>query len=160
MYLNFQYDLRNSVQPTLVWTTTKLGCSNILTTSLNKVIIVPSLKKSLIYTYKFSEYTSFPIISFFISQSHTHRPEGYSSSPQFCKILNISFFSHCFYVFSFMNHQFILARQASQIYYAPSVLDPQSKIYTVIKFKSRPIDESIIVQNDIEDAFQEDRSNG
>lgn len=58
-----------------------------------------------------------------------------------------------------MNHQFILARQASQIYYAPSVLDPRSKIYTVVKSKSRPIDESIIVQNDIEDAFQEDRSN-
>jgi len=57
------------------------------------------------------------------------------------------------------NEVFILASQASQVYYAPSVLDPRSKIYTVVKSKSRPIDESIIVQNDIEDAFQEDRSN-
>jgi len=57
------------------------------------------------------------------------------------------------------NEVFILASQASQVYYAPSVLDPRSKIYTVVKSKSRPIDESIIVQNDIEDAFQDDRSN-
>ena len=51
------------------------------------------------------------------------------------------------------NEVFILASQASQVYYAPSVLDPRSKIYTMIKSKSRPIDESIIVQKDIEDAF-------
>lgn len=57
------------------------------------------------------------------------------------------------------NEIFILASQASQVYYAPSVLDPKAKIYTVVKSKSRPIDESIVAQNDIEDAFQEDRSN-
>ncbi|XP_074323920.1 uncharacterized protein LOC141660833 [Apium graveolens] len=57
------------------------------------------------------------------------------------------------------NEIFILASQASQVYYAPSVLDLKAKIYTVVKSKSRPIDESIFAQNDIEDAFQEDRSN-
>ncbi|KAL8091703.1 hypothetical protein AgCh_034097 [Apium graveolens] len=57
------------------------------------------------------------------------------------------------------NEIFILASPASQVYYAPSALDPKVKIYTVVKSKSRPIDESIIAQNDIEDAFQEDRSN-
>ncbi|XP_074323434.1 uncharacterized protein LOC141660353 [Apium graveolens] len=57
------------------------------------------------------------------------------------------------------NEIFILASQASQVYYAPSVLDPKAKIYTVVKSKSRPIDESIVAQNDIENAFQEDRSN-
>ncbi|XP_074352733.1 uncharacterized protein LOC141691880 [Apium graveolens] len=57
------------------------------------------------------------------------------------------------------NEIFILASQVSQVYYAPSVLDPKAKIYTMVKSKSRPIDESIIAQNDIEDAFQEDRSN-
>ncbi|XP_074374552.1 uncharacterized protein LOC141714958 [Apium graveolens] len=49
------------------------------------------------------------------------------------------------------NEIFILASQASQVYYAPSVLDSKEKIYTVVK--------SIVAQNDIEDAFQEDRSN-
>ncbi|XP_063941268.1 uncharacterized protein LOC135149473 [Daucus carota subsp. sativus] len=57
------------------------------------------------------------------------------------------------------NEVFILASQAFQVYYAPSVLDPRSQIYTVVESKSHLIDESIIVQNDIEDAFQEDRSN-
>ncbi|KAL8095892.1 hypothetical protein AgCh_037034 [Apium graveolens] len=57
------------------------------------------------------------------------------------------------------NEIFILASQASQVYYAPSVLDPKAKIYTAVKSKSRPIDESIVAQNDIDDAFQEERSN-
>ncbi|XP_074378057.1 uncharacterized protein LOC141719578 [Apium graveolens] len=57
------------------------------------------------------------------------------------------------------NEIFILASQASQVYYAPSVMNPKAKMSTVVKSKNRPIDESIIAQNDIEDAFQEDRSN-
>ncbi|XP_074326587.1 uncharacterized protein LOC141664530 [Apium graveolens] len=57
------------------------------------------------------------------------------------------------------NEIFILASQASQVYYVPSVLDPKAKIYTVVKSKSLPIDKSIVAQNDIEDAFHEDRSN-
>ncbi|KAL8120300.1 hypothetical protein AgCh_017458 [Apium graveolens] len=52
---------------------------------------------------------------------------------------------------------FILASQATQIYYAPSVKDPNSSIYTVIITRGRPIDESTSVID--EEVLQEDVSN-
>ncbi|KAL8124699.1 hypothetical protein AgCh_012374 [Apium graveolens] len=40
---------------------------------------------------------------------------------------------------------FIVASQATQIYYASSVKDPNSSIYTVITTRGQPIDESTSV---------------
>ena len=53
------------------------------------------------------------------------------------------------------NETFALASQASQVYYAPSVVSPQSNIYSVITSKSRPFDESINTHTLQEEPFQE-----
>ncbi|XP_074352837.1 uncharacterized protein LOC141691989 [Apium graveolens] len=52
---------------------------------------------------------------------------------------------------------FVLASQAIQVYYAPSVLNPRSNMFTVVNCKNSSIDETIYEPND--DAFQENVSN-
>ncbi|CAM8992321.1 unnamed protein product [Rhodiola kirilowii] len=52
---------------------------------------------------------------------------------------------------------FILASQASQVYYAPNVVNPRSTWYTVVTTKSLPLDETTSAAS--ESAFQEDVSN-
>lgn len=56
------------------------------------------------------------------------------------------------------NEVFILASQATQVYYAPSILNPRSNLRTVIPIKNQPLDEST-KGSDMEDAFQEIVSN-
>ncbi|CAM8934512.1 unnamed protein product [Rhodiola kirilowii] len=52
---------------------------------------------------------------------------------------------------------FILASQATQVYYAPNVVNPRSTWYTVVTTKSLPFDETVSLVS--ENAFQEDVSN-
>lgn len=52
------------------------------------------------------------------------------------------------------NEVFVLASQVTQVYYAPSVLNPRSNLRTVISIKNQPLDESTKGSN-MEDAFKE-----
>ena len=52
------------------------------------------------------------------------------------------------------NDVFILASQATQVYYAPIVNNLKSKMHTVITTRSRPLDETTYVYN--EDTLQEE----
>ena len=55
------------------------------------------------------------------------------------------------------NEVFVLASQATQVYYAPSVLNPRSNFYTVISIKNSPLDESTTPST--ENPYQENISN-
>lgn len=55
------------------------------------------------------------------------------------------------------NEVFVLASQASQVYYAPSVSNPRSNIYTVVSIKKSHLDESTTLST--ENPYQEDISN-
>lgn len=52
---------------------------------------------------------------------------------------------------------FILASQATQVYYAPNVMDLNSSIHTIITTRGRPLEESTSARDD--DALQEAVSN-
>ena len=100
------------VHPTLVWPTTKLGCSDILTTSFNKVILGPQSifpRKSCSYIPTNAQH--FYLSHFYRSSSHSHTlidhratPSSHNSVRSF---IYLFFFFGCFYMFSLINHQFI-----------------------------------------------------